>query len=171
VRHRRSTARHRGAAKLHTGLAYYQYVTHCAPEFTLGAAIACVATILTVDDSAFMRQMVKRTLQTAGHVVVAAIDGVEALEKAHSETLVDLVITDVHMPNMDGLTLVRELRLMPKYRAVPLLVLTSESGDKLKQEGREAGATGWILKPFDPMRLIETIDSVMHQWCRTHAQQ
>jgi two-component system chemotaxis response regulator CheY len=118
-----------------------------------------------------MRQMVKRTLQTAGHVVVAAIDGVEALEKAHSETLVDLVITDVHMPNMDGLTLVRELRLMPKYRAVPLLVLTSESGDKLKQEGREAGATGWILKPFDPMRLIETIDSVMHQWCRTHAQQ
>jgi two-component system, chemotaxis family, chemotaxis protein CheY len=120
-----------------------------------------VARILAVDDSASMRQMVGLTLKSAGHDVVSAIDGVDGLAKAAVGAPVDLVITDVNMPNMDGITLVRELRRLPQYQGVPLLVLTTEASTEKKQEGRAAGATGWIVKPFDPDRLLATVQKVL----------
>src|SRR6478735_4714759 len=120
-----------------------------------------MARILAVDDSPSMRQMVHLTLQSAGHDVVSAIDGVEGLAKANAGAPVDLVITDVNMPNMDGITLVRELRRLPQYQGVPLLVLTTEASTEKKQEGRAAGATGWIVKPFDPDRLLATVNKVL----------
>ena len=120
-----------------------------------------MARILAVDDSASMRQMVNLTLKSAGHEVVSAVDGVDALKLANTGAPVDLVITDINMPNMDGISLVRELRRLPQYRGVPLLVLTTEATADKKQEGRAAGATGWIVKPFDPDRLIATVDKVL----------
>ena len=120
-----------------------------------------MARILAVDDSASMRQMVGLTLQSAGHEVVSAADGDEALELAKTGEPVDLVITDVNMPNMDGIALVRELRLLPQYKGVPLLVLTTDSTTERKSEGRQAGATGWIVKPFNPERLLETVAKVL----------
>ncbi|HXR53349.1 MAG TPA: response regulator [Steroidobacteraceae bacterium] len=120
-----------------------------------------MARILAVDDSPSMRQMVHLTLQSAGHEVVSAVDGVDGLNKACAGEPVDLVITDVNMPNMDGLALVRELRRLPQYRGVPLLMLTTESSAERKQEGRAAGATGWIVKPFDPDRLLATVEKVL----------
>jgi two-component system chemotaxis response regulator CheY len=120
-----------------------------------------VARILAVDDSASMRQMVGLTLKSAGHEVVSAVDGVDGLAKANAGAPVDLVITDVNMPNMDGIALVQELRRLPQYRGVPLLVLTTEGGAEMKQRGRAAGATGWIVKPFDPDRLLATVAKVL----------
>jgi two-component system chemotaxis response regulator CheY len=108
-----------------------------------------------------MRQMVGLTLKAAGHDVVCAVDGVDGLAKANTGAPVDLVITDVNMPNMDGITLVRELRRLPQYQGVPLLVLTTEASVEKKQEGRAAGATGWIVKPFDPDRLLATVHKVL----------
>jgi two-component system chemotaxis response regulator CheY len=108
-----------------------------------------------------MRQMVGVTLRSAGHVVVEARDGREALDIARQPTTVDLVITDVNMPNMDGITLVRELRQLPHFRGVPLLVLTTEATEKRKMEGKAAGATGWIVKPFDPQRLLCAVARVV----------
>jgi two-component system chemotaxis response regulator CheY len=124
-------------------------------------ATANVAKILSVDDSAAMRQMLILTLKSVGHDVLSAIDGVDGLAKAASGVPVDLVITDIHMPNMNGLTLVRELRRLPGYLAVPVLVLSTEASTEMKQQGRSAGATGWIAKPFDPDRLLATIDKVL----------
>jgi two-component system chemotaxis response regulator CheY len=118
-----------------------------------------VARILTVDDSAAMRQMVEVTLTSAGYDVEQARDGREALDIAHN-TSFDLVITDVNMPEMDGLTLVRQLRGMPGYKHTPLLVLTTEGTTERKMEGREAGATGWIVKPFNPDKLLATVAKV-----------
>jgi two-component system chemotaxis response regulator CheY len=120
-----------------------------------------MARILAVDDSASMRQMVGLTLKSAGHEVVVAADGDEALALASVGAPVDLVITDVNMPNMDGISLVRELRLLPQYKGVPLLVLTTEASTDKKMEGKQAGATGWIVKPFNPERLIETVSRVL----------
>jgi two-component system chemotaxis response regulator CheY len=108
-----------------------------------------------------MRQMVEVTLEAAGYEVICASDGVEALEMARQQTPVDLVITDVNMPNMDGITLVRELRQLPHYKGVPLLMLTTEASSEKKMSGKEAGATGWIVKPFNPDRLLATIDKVL----------
>lgn len=119
-----------------------------------------MARILTVDDSAAMRQMVEVTLTSAGYEVAQACDGREALTLAGKDTF-DLVITDVNMPEMDGLTLVRELRGMPSYRHTPLLVLTTEATAERKMEGREAGATGWIVKPFNPDKLLATVAKVL----------
>lgn len=121
---------------------------------------AASRTILTVDDSASMRQMVRYTLEGAGYTVVQAADGVEALELAKASTA-DLVLTDVNMPRMDGIALVRELRSLEAYRYTPVLVLTTESGQETKQRGREAGATGWIVKPFNPEQLLATIARVL----------
>ena len=116
--------------------------------------------ILTVDDSASMRQMVRFTLEGAGYQVLQAADGVEALEMARNKGA-DLVLTDVNMPRMDGITLVRELRALEGYRYVPMLVLTTESGQETKQRGKQAGATGWIVKPFNPEQLLATIARVL----------
>jgi two-component system, chemotaxis family, chemotaxis protein CheY len=117
-------------------------------------------TILAVDDSASMRQMVLLTLRGAGYEVVQACDGVEALEAARAGAA-DLVLTDVHMPRMDGITLVRELRTLPDYKFVPMLVLTTESSQEKKMEGKQAGATGWLVKPFNPPQLLATIARVI----------
>jgi two-component system, chemotaxis family, chemotaxis protein CheY len=119
-----------------------------------------MARILAVDDSAAMRQMVGITLQGAGHQVEQAIDGRQALEIAEKQKF-DLVITDVNMPNMDGITLVRELRNRASYKYVPLLVLTTEATTERKQEGKAAGATGWLVKPFNPERLLATVAKVL----------
>jgi two-component system chemotaxis response regulator CheY len=108
-----------------------------------------------------MRQMVSMTLRNAGHEVLEAFDGREALELAKNHPAVDLVITDVNMPNMDGITLVKELRQLVHYRGVPLLVLTTEATAEKKLEGKAAGATGWLVKPFDPERLLATIAKVV----------
>ena len=116
--------------------------------------------ILAVDDSASMRQMVAFTLKGGGFEVVEASDGSEALELA-KQTDCDLVLTDVNMPIMDGITLTRELRGLPSYKFVPILMLTTESGLEKKTEGRDAGATGWIVKPFNPDQLLSTIKKVM----------
>jgi two-component system, chemotaxis family, chemotaxis protein CheY len=116
--------------------------------------------ILTVDDSASMRQMVQFTLQGAGYEVVQACDGIEALEIARTSS-VDLVLTDVHMPRMDGITLVRELRALANYKFVPMLILTTESSKEKKMDGKSAGATGWIVKPFNPPQLLATVARVI----------
>lgn len=105
--------------------------------------------ILAVDDSASMRKMVSFTLTGAGYHVVEAVDGQDAWEKAQTHSI-DLVLTDQNMPNMDGLGLTRKLREHPKFKSVPILILTTESSDQMKQLGRAAGATGWLVKPFDP---------------------
>lgn len=119
-----------------------------------------MANILAVDDSASMRQMVAFTLTNAGHQVVSAADGKDALEKAGSERF-DLVLTDVNMPLMDGITLTKELRALPPYRFTPILMLTTESGADRKLEGKAAGATGWIVKPFNPDQLIAVVNKVL----------
>ena len=119
-----------------------------------------MATILAVDDSAAMRQMIGIALRGAGHEVIQASDGDEALAFARRER-VDLVITDVNMPNMDGISLVRELRNLPDYRLVPLLILTTESSAGKKLEGKAAGATGWIVKPFNPAALTGVVQKVL----------
>jgi len=116
--------------------------------------------ILAVDDSASMRQMVNFTLKGAGYEVVQAVDGLEALEYARLHS-VDLVLTDVNMPRMDGITLVKELRALPSYRYTPMLMLTTESGHDKKTQGKQAGATGWIVKPFSPDQLLATIARVL----------
>jgi two-component system chemotaxis response regulator CheY len=107
-----------------------------------------------------MRQMVSIALSSAGYEVEQACDGVEALELAQKSRF-DLVITDVNMPNMDGITLVKHLRGKPSYRFVPLLVLTTEATQERKQQGKAAGATGWLVKPFNPERLLATIAKVL----------
>ena len=116
--------------------------------------------ILTVDDSATMRQMVSHTLRGAGYEVIEAEDGVDGLDKAKRES-VQLVLTDQNMPRMDGLTFVQNLRALPGYKTAPILMLTTESGDEMKARGRAAGATGWMVKPFDPQRLIDIVRKVL----------
>ena len=117
-------------------------------------------TILAVDDSASMREMVRATLTAAGYEVIEAVDGQEALDYAR-ENACDLVISDVNMPRMDGITLVHELRNLPSYRLTPLLLLTTESSAEKKLEGKRAGATGWIVKPFNPEQLLATMARVL----------
>lgn len=117
-------------------------------------------TILAVDDSVSMRRMVGDTLQRAGYEVVQAADGLEALEYARGASA-DLVLTDVNMPRMDGIQLVRELRGLESYKFVPMLVLTTESGQEKKMQGKRAGATGWLVKPFNPQQLLATISKVL----------
>jgi two-component system chemotaxis response regulator CheY len=116
--------------------------------------------ILAVDDSASMRQMVSFTLRNSGFDVIEAVDGQDALTKLGDRD-VDLVLTDQNMPRMDGLSLIRQLRGLPRFRSTPILVLTTESGDDMKQAGRAAGASGWMVKPFDPARLLEVIGKVL----------
>ncbi len=119
-----------------------------------------MANILAVDDSKSMRQMVSFTLQSAGHDIVEAEDGQDALEKAQQGHF-DLVLADVNMPRMDGISLVKKLRELPAYKFTPVLMLTTEAGGDKKTEGRSAGATGWIVKPFNPDQLLSTIQRVL----------
>lgn len=116
--------------------------------------------ILAVDDSASMRQMVAFTLSSAGFDVTEAEDGAVALKLAQQRKF-DLVLADVNMPNLDGLSLVRALRGLAEYRFTPLLMLTTESTPEKKLEGKAAGATGWMVKPFNPEQLISTIKRVI----------
>lgn len=117
-------------------------------------------TILTVDKSPSMRQMVAFTLKNAGYSVVEAIDGQDAWEKSGACDF-NLVLTACNMPRMDGISLTEKLREDPKFKDTPILILTTESSDQMKQAGRAAGATGWLVKPFDPAKLIEVIGKVI----------
>lgn len=115
---------------------------------------------MTVDDSVSVRQMVRFTLQRAGYTVMEACDGAEALVKLGQATA-DLVIADLNMPTLDGIELIRRLRQDAKYRFVPIVMLTTESEPAKKQAGREAGATGWIIKPFTPEQLVAVVVKVL----------
>ena len=117
-------------------------------------------TILAVDDSASIRQMVAFTLKSSGYDVVEAVDGMDGLEKAKSKSF-NLILTDQNMPRMDGLTLVKSLRALAQYSRTPILMLTTESSDAMKAQGKAAGATGWLVKPFDPQKLIEVVKKVI----------
>jgi len=115
------------------------------------------STILIVDDSASIRQMVAYTFQAEGYIVVEAADGEEGLAKAHARDDIDLILSDQNMPNMDGLTFVNTLRDHPKYVLTPILMLTTESNESMKMQGRAAGANGWMVKPFNPDKLLEVV--------------
>lgn len=115
--------------------------------------------VLAVDDSKTMRDMVSFTLKREGFEVVEAEDGVAAIE-ASEDGNYDLVISDVNMPRMDGITLIGNLRQNPKFRATPMLILTTEADQQKKAAGKAAGATGWIVKPFDPTQLVDVVRRV-----------
>ena len=117
-------------------------------------------TILTVDDSASIRQMIGFTLKQAGYTVIEAVDGQDGLTKAKAQQA-DLVITDLNMPNMNGLELITALRQEANYKFTPILMLTTESDDSKKAAGKQAGATGWIVKPFNPDQLLKVIARVV----------
>ncbi len=117
-------------------------------------------TILTADDSASMRQMVTFTLKGAGYEVVEAVDGKDGLSMI-SQSKVDMIITDLNMPNMDGIEMIRNVRTMPQYKFIPIILLTTESQDGKKKEGKAAGATGWITKPFKPEQLLAVVKKVL----------
>lgn len=116
--------------------------------------------ILIVDDSASVRQMVEATLKSANYGVTAAKDGQEAFDFCKRNKY-DFVLTDQNMPNMDGLTLIKSLRGLENYSSTPIVVLTTEASDSMKAQGRAAGATGWMVKPFDPAKLLEVAKKVL----------
>jgi two-component system chemotaxis response regulator CheY len=116
-------------------------------------------TILTVDDSVTMRELLHSTLSGLGYRVLQAQDGANALEALAAEKP-DLIITDINMPKLDGIGFIREVRSDSRYRAMPILVLTTESDPNTKEKARQAGATGWIVKPFDPQKLADAIRKV-----------
>ncbi len=120
---------------------------------------AVARVILTVDDSASVRQMVKFTLSDAGYTVIEAVDGEDALAKLSSP--VNLVITDLNMPKLDGIGLIRGVRSMPACKGIPIVMLTTESQESRKQEGKAAGATGWIVKPFTPQQLLAVVKRLL----------
>ena len=118
--------------------------------------------ILAVDDSTSIRQMVAFTLKSAGYAVIEAADGQEGLDKANAANdTISLILTDQNMPKIDGLTLIKTLRSIPKFAATPILMLTTESSDDMKSQGKAAGATGWLVKPFDPHKLLEVVKKVI----------
>lgn len=117
-------------------------------------------TILIVDDSESIREVVSFTLQNEGYDVLVGIDGKDALQFLDGRNI-DLIITDLHMPNMDGIGLIKEVRKMESYQRIPILFLTTESQAAKKMEAKEAGATGWIIKPFVPAKLIAAINKVL----------
>ena len=116
--------------------------------------------ILIVDDSPSIRQMVEVTLRSAGYNITAAVDGQNALDICKTRSF-DFVLTDVNMPNMDGITLVGSLRGLPNFANTPIIVLTTEAGADVKAKGKEAGATGWMVKPFDPSKLLQVVAKVL----------
>lgn len=116
-------------------------------------------TIMTVDDSASVRQMVAFTLKNAGYQVIEASDGKDALSKLKGD--VHMVITDLNMPNMDGIDLIKGIRAQAAFKFIPVVMLTTESQAGKKQEGKDAGATGWIVKPFKPEQLLAVVQKVL----------
>ena len=116
--------------------------------------------IMTADDSASIRQMVSFTLKDAGYEVVEAVDGKDALKKLNGAKI-NMLITDLNMPNMDGLELIKQVRAKSEFKFIPIIMLTTESQAGKKQEGKAAGATGWIVKPFKPEQLIAVIKKVL----------
>ena len=118
------------------------------------------AKILTVDDSASIRLTTRVTLANAGYTVEEAVDGLDGLNKLKAGEY-DLVVTDLNMPNMDGLTMIRELRKLPAHTGVPVIFLTTESDGELKAQAKAAGATGWLTKPFDPESLVKIARKVL----------
>jgi two-component system chemotaxis response regulator CheY len=119
-----------------------------------------VKAIMTVDDSASLRQMVSVVLRGSGYEVVEAVDGLDALSKLKGREL-HLILTDINMPRMDGLEFTRQLRAIPEYKFVPVVLLTTESHTEKKQQGKAAGATAWIVKPFNPDQLLAVVKKVM----------
>ena len=119
-----------------------------------------IKTIMTVDDSASVRQMVQFTLKEAGYAVLEALDGQDALAKLKN-TSVQMVLTDLNMPKLDGIELIKALRALPVFRFIPIVMLTTESQMTKKQEAKLAGATGWIIKPFKPEQLIAVVKRVL----------
>lgn len=117
-------------------------------------------TILIVDDSESIREVVKFTLQNEGYEVLVGVDGKDAL-KFLNGTHIDLIITDLHMPEIDGIEFIRHVRNMEQYKRIPILFLTTESQASKKMEAKEAGATGWIIKPFVPVKLIAALKKVL----------
>jgi two-component system chemotaxis response regulator CheY len=117
-------------------------------------------TIMIVDDSASIRQVVSLTLKGAGFDVIDAVDGVDALKKLDG-VKIHLLITDVNMPNMDGITLVQEAKKLPAYKFTPMMMLTTESSDEKKQAGRAAGAKAWLVKPFQPPMLLAAVSKLI----------
>jgi len=113
-------------------------------------------TALVVDDSTTMRRMIGFTLREAGFEIVEGADGEQGLCRLDAQG-VDIIVTDVHMPVMDGLSMVRAVRRRADHRFTPILILTTESGDEMKRRGKEAGASGWIVKPFKPLQLQEVV--------------
>ena len=120
-----------------------------------------MARIIAVDDSASMRQMVSFTLKGAGHDVIEASDGVEALKLANQESGVDLVISDINMPNMDGITFVKSVKQMPDYKFTPICMLTTEAEESMIETGKAAGAKAWIIKPFEPPKLLDVVSKLI----------
>ena len=118
-------------------------------------------TVLVVDGSPTMRQMVAFTLTNAGYQVVEAGNGKEAVGKVNGGAKPDLVVTDLNMPEMDGITLIKEIRKMPALKFTPILMLTTEASDDKKKAGQAAGATGWIVKPFNPEQMMAVIKKVL----------
>jgi two-component system, chemotaxis family, chemotaxis protein CheY len=118
------------------------------------------ASILTVDDSASIRLTTRVALSNAGYQITEAVDGVDGISKLNGGQF-DLIVTDLNMPNMDGLTMIRELRKMPAHMGVPVIFLTTESDNELKQQAKAAGATGWLTKPFDPESLVKIVRKVL----------
>lgn len=116
--------------------------------------------IMTADDSASVRQMVSFTLKQSGYDVIEAVDGKDALTKLQS-TKVDMLITDLNMPNLDGIGLIKGARAIPACKFIPIVMLSTESQDGKKQEGKAAGATGWIVKPFKPEQLLAVVKKVL----------
>jgi len=117
-------------------------------------------TIMIVDDSASIRQVVSLTLEGAGFDVISAVDGKDALDKLDG-VKINLLITDVNMPNMDGITLVQEAKKLPAYKFTPMMMLTTEASDEKKQAGRAAGAKAWLVKPFQPPMLLKAVSKLM----------
>lgn len=117
-------------------------------------------TILAVDDSVTMLQTISLSLEKEGYKVITAIDGVDALSVLKGGEKFDVIITDVNMPNMDGITLTAEIRKLEPYKFTPIIVLTTESQVGKKEDGKQAGATGWIVKPFKPEQLVSVVRRV-----------
>lgn len=117
-------------------------------------------TILVVDDSSSLRQVVGIALKGAGYEVLEACDGKDALGKLNGKK-VHLIISDVNMPNMDGISLVKEVKKHPSYKFTPIIMLTTEAGENRKQEGQAAGAKAWVVKPFQPQQMLAAVSKLV----------